>query len=56
MFVLFWFCRFRWIDYQYVDEETEREHIRKAVEITEKVCGKRPVGIYQGKPNPNTRK
>lgn len=50
------FCRYRWIDYQYVGEKTEREHIRKAVEITEKVCGKRPVGIYQGKPNPNTRK
>ena len=50
------FCRYRWIDYQYVDEETEREHIRKAVEITQKVCGKRPVGLYQGKTNPNTRK
>ena len=25
---------YRWIDYQYVGEETEREHIRKAVEIT----------------------
>lgn len=48
--------RYRWIDYQYVDEETEREHIRKAVAITEKVCGKRPVGIYQGKPNINTRR
>ncbi|CAM9132346.1 unnamed protein product [Ectocarpus sp. 6 AP-2014] len=47
---------YRWIDYQYVDEATEREHIRKAVDITAKVCGKRPVGIYQGKPNPNTRK
>ncbi|CAN0290162.1 unnamed protein product [Ectocarpus fasciculatus] len=47
---------YRWIDYQYVDEATEREHIRRAVDITAKVCGKRPVGIYQGKPNPNTRK
>lgn len=29
--------RYRWIDYQFVDEATEREHIKKAVEITEKV-------------------
>ena len=47
---------YRWIDYQYMDEEEEREHIRKAVEITTKVCGTRPLGLYQGKPNVNTRK
>ncbi|CAM9901656.1 unnamed protein product, partial [Choristocarpus tenellus] len=34
---------YRWIDYQSIDLEVEREHIRKAVEITTKVCGKRPV-------------
>lgn len=28
----------RWIDYQYVGEAAEREHIRKAVEITTQVC------------------
>lgn len=28
---------YRWIDYQYVSEETEREHIRKAVAVHEKV-------------------
>jgi hypothetical protein len=37
-------------------EAAEREHIRKAVEITTQVCGVRPVGMYQGKPNINTRK
>ena len=47
---------YRWIDYQEVDEATEREHIRKTVEIHEKMLGKRPIGIYQGKPNVNTRK
>ncbi|GAB9463613.1 Urate catabolism protein [Globisporangium polare] len=47
---------YRWIDYQNVDEATEREHIRKTIEVHEKVIGKRPVGIYQGKPNVNTRK
>lgn len=27
----------RWIDYQYMGEEAEREHIRQAVEITAQV-------------------
>lgn len=47
---------YRWIDYQYMGEASEREHIRKAVAITTDVCGTRPVGMYQGKPNINTRK
>jgi len=47
---------YRWIDYQYMGEASEREHIRKAVAITTEVCGTRPVGMYQGKPNINTRK
>ena len=47
---------YRWIDYQYMGEEAEREHIRKAVEITTRVCGERPYGLYQGKPNIHTRK
>lgn len=46
---------YRWIDYQNVDEATEREHIRKAVEIQTRVTGSRPLGIYQGKPNSRTR-
>jgi len=45
---------YRWLDYQNVDEATEREHIRLAVEIQKRVTGSRPVGIYQGKPNVNT--
>lgn len=47
---------YRWIDYQNVDEATEREHIRKTVAVHEQLLGKRPVGIYQGKPNVNTRR
>jgi putative urate catabolism protein len=47
---------YRWIDYQEVDETTEREHIRRTVDVHERMIGKRPVGIYQGKPNVNTRK
>ncbi|MBM73838.1 MAG: allantoinase PuuE [Proteobacteria bacterium] len=47
---------YRWIDYQYVSEDLEREHIRKAIEIHKEVIGTRPLGIYQGKPSPNTRR
>ncbi|GMI40196.1 hypothetical protein TrCOL_g2110 [Triparma columacea] len=47
---------YRWIDYQNIDPITEREHVRKTVEIHERMVGARPMGIYQGKPNENTRK
>ena len=40
---------YRWMDYQNVDEETEREHIARVIAIHERVIGKRPVGFYQGK-------
>ena len=40
-------CSLRWWDYQNVDEATEREHIRLAVEVQQKVVGSRPLGIYQ---------
>ena len=46
----------RWIDYQYVPEDVEREHLRKAVEIHTKVCGERPLGWYTGRTSPNTRR
>lgn len=47
---------YRWIDYQNVDEATEREHINRTVQIHERLIGRRPVGFYQGKPNENTRR
>ena len=40
---------YRWIDYQNVDEDTERDHIARTVHIHERLLGKRPVGMYQGK-------
>ena len=40
---------YRWIDYRNVDEETERDHIERTIKIHEKLIGKRPVGMYQGK-------
>jgi hypothetical protein len=50
--------RYRWIDYQNVDEATEREHIARTVKVHEDMLGEgqRPVGLYQGKPNTNTRR
>jgi len=47
---------YRWIDYQDVAEETERDHISRCVEIHKKLFGKPPAGIYQGKPNIHTRR
>ncbi|WP_343616292.1 allantoinase PuuE [Novosphingobium sp.] len=44
----------RWIDYQYVPEEVEREHIAQAIALHEKVTGSRPFGWYQGRTSPNT--
>jgi putative urate catabolism protein len=47
---------YRWIDYQYASEDTEREHIRKAIAIQTQVIGSRPLGFYQGRMSPNTRR
>ena len=46
----------RWIDYQYVDEDTEREHIARSVETLEALTGQRPQGWYTGRTSPNTRR
>ena len=47
---------YRWIDYQFVDEEEERRHFRQAVEIHERVCGSRPLGWYLGRCSPNSHR
>jgi len=47
---------YRWIDYQYVAEAVEREHIAKAVAIHTQTAGTRPLGWYQGRCSPNTRR
>jgi putative urate catabolism protein len=47
---------YRWIDYQYIPEEVERAHIAKAVEIHTRVTGNRPLGWYQGRVSPQTRR
>lgn len=45
---------YRWIDYQYVDEAVEREHIARAIELHTALTGSRPQGWYQGRTSPNT--
>jgi len=47
---------YRWIDYQFIDEDTERKHMKKCIEIITEVLGKRPIGWYTGRNSPNTRK
>ncbi len=47
---------YRWIDYQYMDEAEEREHMHKAIEVHTRVTGQRPTGWYLGRCSPNTHK
>ena len=46
---------YRWIDYQYMDESEERDHMQRAIDILTKVTGERPLGWYTGRNSPNTR-
>ncbi len=45
---------YRWIDYQDVGIDTEREHMMTALEIHERVTGARPRGWYLGRCSPNS--
>ena len=47
---------YRWIDYQHVDEDTERLHLDKAIEIHARVTGERPLGWYLGRCSPRTHR
>jgi putative urate catabolism protein len=46
---------YRWIDYQYIDEAIEREHMQRAIRAIEDATGERPLGWYTGRTSPNTR-
>ncbi len=46
----------RWIHYQEVDEATEREHLRLAMDTLERLTGERALGWYTGRDSPNTRR
>ena len=47
---------YRWIDYQDVDEATEKSHLEKAIDIHTQVTGARPLGWYLGRCSPNTHR
>lgn len=46
----------RWLNYQNIDIETERQHIDQAISILETLFGTTPMGWYTGRDSPNTRK
>ena len=46
----------RWISYQQVDEETERAHMRLAVDAITRLTGAPPAGWYTGRDSPATRR
>ena len=45
----------RWIHYQNMSVEEEREHLQKAIAIMERITGEKPKGWYTGRDSPNTR-
>jgi putative urate catabolism protein len=46
----------RWINYQHVPLDVEREHMQRAIEIQQRLTGTRPLGWYTGRTSPNTRR
>ena len=43
---------YRWIDYQFMAKDLEREHMARAIEIHESVTGTKPLGWYTGRDSP----
>jgi allantoinase len=46
----------RWINYQQIDEATERLHMQTGINIIRELTGKAPTGWYTGRDSPNTRR
>ncbi|MFA6985567.1 MAG: allantoinase PuuE, partial [Arenimonas sp.] len=46
----------RWIHYQDIATEVEREHIARAVQVHRELTGSAPLGWYTGRDSPNTRR
>lgn len=47
---------YRWLDYQGIDEATERQHMQTAIEIFRALTGHPPEGWYTGRDSPRTRR
>lgn len=45
----------RWISYQQVPIDIEREHMQRAIDWHTELTGERPLGWYTGRDSPNTR-
>ncbi len=45
----------KWIHYQNMGIDIEREHMREAVKIFQELTGEHPLGWYTGRDSPNTR-
>ena len=45
----------RWIDYQWMDKNEEREHMERAIAIIQRLTGEKPKGWYTGRNSPYTR-
>ena len=46
----------RWINYQNIDEATERAHMAFGMQTIERLTGERPLGWYTGRDSPRTRR
>ena len=47
---------YRWLDYQGIDEATERRHMQTAIEHFRELTGQLPEGWYTGRDSPRTRR
>lgn len=47
---------YRWVDYQHIDEATERAHFQQALDIHREVTGERPRGWYLGRCSPQSHR
>lgn len=47
---------YRWIHYQNVDENIERDHCRRCIDIVSALIGRHPDGWYTGRDSPATRR
>lgn len=45
----------RWLHYQNIDKEIERQHMDQALSVLTELLGKTPIGWYTGRDSPNTR-
>ncbi len=47
---------YRWIHYQSVDPDTERDHMQRCIQVIKDLTGRPPEGWYTGRDSPNTRR